>query len=496
VEILLLTIGLPTIGLLMLLCWRAMIASGIGGSELRQKQFLSVLSMLLLLSVIPLAFLFVNGFFVPFFHVGVLLLSLVRAAVIGIVIATALAARRVANEPYRDDPTVALLALRASHLRTLFLGSMAIIALPLLALGAVPLLLGWSLGLGEYFLFEFVTKSRRCRVLWGLSIAAQGRRPFADELIQLSKAEGRRQREKLLRVADSLEQGNPLSQALSIVPKLLPRELVAAIQAGEQTGQLNQVLSSLARQQLISVKNWFQLDQKIFSVFSYLSGSLLLFIAVLSFISHNLVPKFKAILSDFDMDVPTPMHSLIQFADFWSSYWFLSVPFLVVPLAFVVHLALIGLGHEGRQTWIADVLWPRIRAPGLLRSLSVTVQGNARPTAMLEGTLLGMEPSLERSRLERLSRRLEDGDSLSSALKQEQFLNRREEQALELAEQRGHLAWGLESLARRIETSRLNRVQTVSEVLGPIVVLLIGAAVFWVALAVLSVILTILNIAV
>ncbi|HWL10809.1 MAG TPA: type II secretion system F family protein [Planctomicrobium sp.] len=484
-----------------LLSWRAIVATGVEGNEVQHKTFLKFLGGGLLIAAIA-----VGGFMVTDWYLmaidwpqirsgwplGLVLLTLIRMSIMMVILFAAQAALRISVEPFRENPSVVELAIRAGHLKTLLLSSLAMLTMPLLAIGALPLLIVWFFGFTEYALFELITRSQRCRLLWSLAVAVRFQKPLDAEVLRFSRTEGRRRQQKLQRLALALEEGNALSDALSTVGGLLSRETIAAIRVGEQTGQLEQVLQSLARLQTSGILHWFSRDYKLHGSFFYVLICLWCYLGITSFFMYNIIPKFKSIFYDFGVDLPEPMRLLIQFSDTLFSYWPLFSMLLIGPLIVGMYLVLLSLGYEGRYRWLAETVWPRIRTPGLLKALSVAVKAQAIPSKMLEGEIFGMAPSLERSRLERVCLRLNNGQPLGTSLFDERFLNTREAQALQIAEQQGHLAWALESLGRRLEAVRNHRVRTAMEFLKPVTVIVMGAAVFFVCLSILSVLIKLL----
>lgn len=113
--------------------------------------------------------------------------------------------------------------------------------------------------------------------------------------------------ESLREVRRSVDQGRPMSVSMSRYPKVFPPVLVAMVQAGEESGRLDETLDLAAK----SLETDANLRGKIRSAMTYpivvSAVGLLLIAALVTFI----VPVFSDMYSQFGGDLPLPTQILL-----------------------------------------------------------------------------------------------------------------------------------------------------------------------------------------
>jgi type IV pilus assembly protein PilC len=135
-------------------------------------------------------------------------------------------------------------------------------------------------------------------------------------------------RDVLIGVRDSLTTGETFSDALRPYESLFPKVYVDMIRAAELTGSLDDVLAELAGY----IKRDLETRNKIKSALVYPSIVLVMAIGTVIILSTFVLPKFKTFFAGFDATLPLPTRLLISFTDFVSSYW----PFIVLGLALLI----------------------------------------------------------------------------------------------------------------------------------------------------------------
>ena len=126
----------------------------------------------------------------------------------------------------------------------------------------------------------------------------------------------------LIDVCDEIEGGASLSEAMSKVPKVFDRLYVNMIKAGEAGGSLEVILRRLAefRERTQSLKN------KIIGAMLYPVMVVLFTIAILTFIMLFIIPQFKDMFEEFDIDLPLATQLLIEISNKAVSYTHLTLP--------------------------------------------------------------------------------------------------------------------------------------------------------------------------
>lgn len=151
-------------------------------------------------------------------------------------------------------------------------------------------------------------------------------------------------------LAQELEQGTPLSIALTQWPEVFPPLYQAMIRTGELTGKLDECCFELARQQ----KAQRLLADKVKKALRYPIVILTMAIVVVLAMLHFVLPEFAAIYQTFNTPLPTLTRWVMAFAD-WSAHWGWFVVFWALTLTVV------------NRVLVRKPAWLIARQRGLLR---------------------------------------------------------------------------------------------------------------------------------
>jgi protein transport protein HofC len=488
-ELLIAILVLPGLGGLMLLCRHWLLSASSRGSGLAARRLLAILGWITLGFAVGFAVRFAGSMLLLFasdpFSPQLLLSSAVRLFISLILAYAGLAALRVSAVEESTDVPLGRSAQQSRDRDALLLGIVLMIGLPLLIPGAFVAVVLWAVGGMEYAAMAMVQRGRQNRLLWTLLLAVRHDRSLPDEVEVLAHSEGLRQRRRLQHLVNALRQGTPLSAALLSGPALLPLEMGAAIQAGEDCGRLEQVLSELALRQTREVRS-YRWGNSLNSILLYLSGMLLMMVMVVSFLMYYIVPKYKAIMADFAVELPPVTVALIQFSDLFASYWFIIVPLLALPFLLLFQWMSLSMGQVRGIPWFVRGFWPRLGAPMVLRSLAAAATAREELAPVMESLAGVIREDSARQRYRRIGGHLCQGTPLSRALLGERLITSRESKVLERAEQLHHLPWALEAMADRIEFLRWRRAGIIAEWLKPIGILCIGGFVLFICLGMFS----------
>lgn len=475
-EVLFAMIAVPGLGFLLLLCRRQLLESGDRADRDFARRALGWLGGIALVQAIAFPGWIIIDAIAAGDHLlagGTLLGILLCCAVGGVLWYAGRAAWRVSGHLDRPDLPVSDLSRQARDREALLLGIIGLLGLPLLLPGSLLLLVFSGFVGVEYAAHDLVQRGRQNRLLWTLALAARYGRPLADEIELLALSESAVQKSRLTVLTSTLREGTPLSQALMIGASLLPLEMAADIQAGEENGQLAGVLAELAARhtQQIRESRW---EGSLNSISAYLTSITLAILAISSFQMYYIIPKFKQIFAEFGLQLPEATQLFIRFLDRFSAYWYLLLPLLTLPFVVLIQLLYVA---AGRTRWVPPFVrgfWPRLTTPGVLRSLRTAAEQQGSVISVMRSLSDVTSDQATAARYDRVRRRLLEGGTLGTSLEAEQIITRRESLALQRAQILGHLAWGLEAIADRIDRIRLRRLSTLVEWLRPGVILLLG----------------------
>jgi len=144
-------------------------------------------------------------------------------------------------------------------------------------------------------------------------------------------------------VADEVEGGGTLSDAMNKYPKAFDKLYVNMVAAGEAGGVLDLILARLADFMEKSAK----LKKKVVGAMIYPAVVITIAVGIVSMIMIVVIPKFETIFTDFKLELPGPTQLLLNisrwFAGQYGWAYLLASPFIIAGA-----MKLIGLSEGGR----------------------------------------------------------------------------------------------------------------------------------------------------
>lgn len=145
-------------------------------------------------------------------------------------------------------------------------------------------------------------------------------------------------------VIDDIESGSTLSEAMGKQPKAFDNLYVNMVKAGEAGGALEVILQRLAefKEKAQSLK------RKVKGAMIYPCAVITVATAIVGFIMYWIIPKFKKIFLDFDVELPQITVLLIDVSDFVVNYFYL-IP--TAPLAAFLFVKILKKNKTGAFIW-------------------------------------------------------------------------------------------------------------------------------------------------
>jgi protein transport protein HofC len=319
--------------------------------------------------------------------------------------------------------------------------------------------------------------AQQATLLWTLSVAVDRQVTLVPFLEALADEAGGKWRFKLRGLADLLNSGVSIPDALEAISNLLPEDTLVMIRVGAESGQLGPALREAATQ--FSRRSDTPSTPGGSGIFYFcVLGFAMLNIA--GFVMYWIIPKFKAIFEGFDIELPELTLSLIRTADFAFNYFYLIAPLTVLGILVSAAMAFefmnLAQGQPSSSIFLAR-WFPRLRTPALLRSLGLAVDGARSFQETLE-LLLMRHPNLAvRRRLSSVEQAVSQGYGCWESLHSAGLLGRRDAGLLATAERVGNLSWALRGVADSMERRTDQRVRLIAEFVRPAVLLAAGAVV-------------------
>ncbi len=279
----------------------------------------------------------------------------------------------------------------------------------------------------------------------------------------------------LKRILEDVKKGTQLSDACVKYPGIFDGLYLSSLRTGERTGQLAIPLGRY--QEYLTQK--VALQSKVSMAMVYPLFLLGVLITILGFLFTFVMPRFAALYSDFNAQLPLPTRILI---------------------VLVNHLSLVAivLGGCGFLIWASWKTWTatqkgrvwidesKQRLPlvsqftrpfmisQLARTLSTLLSGGTSLMEALKVTRESLTNQFYSVKMDCVIQRVLDGESLSSAMHSEKLMPRSAVKLIEVAEASGQLEQMLQEIARSHELVLESRVQKAMTLIEPIFILLAG----------------------
>ena len=281
---------------------------------------------------------------------------------------------------------------------------------------------------------------------------------------------------RLGKVVEKIKSGETLEISLKANPGVVSPEVMLAISLGEPTGKLGLCLEK--------TPSW---NQDFFWIhtlprLAYAVAIILFTICISTFQTVFIVPKFQKIFQEFQAKMPLPSEWFFRFSNLLARFWFLLIPAV---------LCLIGL-------ILLPILIPRVRwwFPLVGRIYRVHVQGNflgmlgismltqeVMPWVLgfLKGSSYFPKPAMRQ--IDDLASRMEKGEPFAASMRESGWVPSHMVPLMESAQRVGNLPWALSEAGTQRNRLAFVSSQRLTFTLFPILLLILGLVVGFIAVA-------------
>lgn len=283
-----------------------------------------------------------------------------------------------------------------------------------------------------------------------------------------------------------VNEGMPLSQALGRHPRFFGDLYVNLVAAGEAAGNLEGVLFRLA--DFLEAQN--KLRNKVVSALFYPAVMSLMGGGILALLMTTVVPKVTAMYADTGRALPIYTQLLILISELFSSYlWLLALIVIAVVVGFRRWLA----SENGRLNWDRFVLWLPVFGP-LARMVAVSRFAKTLATMLASGVplLRAMEivknvlgNSVLTRVIEEARESIREGESIAQPLKRSGEFPVIVCHMIAVGEKSGQLEQMLENVAGAYDIEVDMKLQRLTTLLEPLMILLMGGSVGFVVFSIL-----------
>ncbi len=309
--------------------------------------------------------------------------------------------------------------------------------------------------------------------LWVLIVTTERSIPLAAAIEAFAYERGGRFGRRAATLAEMLQDGVPLPEAVERVPGVLPPAAVLAVRLGCETGALAPALREAAAGGAFRQPLWAAMADKVF----YLLALVLVAASIITFMMLKITPAFEKIFKDFGVDLPLLTRYVIAVAG--SEITQLSLALIVFcGFWFLVYLALRRAGVIRWSLPLLDRFMIRVDGAVVLRTLAVVAE-KGRPLYPAFQSLAATYPKrVVRRKLWGVVRRLEAGADWCESLYAYGLIGRAESSVLQSAERVGNLPWAMREMAESSQRRLAWRLTALGPLCFPLAVFSFGAVFF------------------
>jgi len=291
---------------------------------------------------------------------------------------------------------------------------------------------------------------------------------------------------KVLRdIADQLEKGHELANALQRYPKIFSKLFVSIIHIGESSGRLEESFDQLFGYLTLEDET----RKRVKAAFRYPTIVLVSIVVAIGVINVFVVPPFADLFASFGAELPWATQILISSSDFTTRYW---------PVGMCLGLFIWWFVRKWLATPEGELIWHRtqLRLPqigGILerallarfcRTLAITLGSGLPVTQCLSIAARAVDNEHVGSQIIEMREDIEAGDTLTSAAHASGLFTPLVLQMLAVGEETGSVEDTLSEVASYYEREVDYDLKQIGDAIEPIMIVFVGILVLGLAMGV------------
>jgi len=285
-------------------------------------------------------------------------------------------------------------------------------------------------------------------------------------------------------VRDDVEQGCSLSEAMAKHPGAFDDLYVSMIRAGETGGLLGSILNRLADFREKSQK----LKRQIIGALIYPAAVLSIAGAILALIIMVIVPKFKKMFADMDIEMPAMTAMLMAFSEILVEYYYLVplVPFVLIGAFFLIRMTAAGRYALDMAVLYLPIFGMIIRKSSISRFCRTLGELSAAGVPILDAlgilrTAVGNAVVSEA--VEDIHAAIREGESIADPMRRSGVFDIMVVNMIEVGEETGELDKMLVKIADTYDNEVDMLVGTMMSLLEPFLIIGMGGAVGFIVIS-------------
>ncbi len=279
-------------------------------------------------------------------------------------------------------------------------------------------------------------------------------------------------------IGDDLQGGSPISKALSRHPKVFSAFYVNMVHAGEESGKLSETFVYLADY----LDRSYSIISKTENALIYPSFVIAVFFGVMTLMLTMVIPKISAVLLDSGQSIPIYTKIVIGFSNFFVHY---GIFVFIALVAFVFYLIQLWRTEHGRfildnlklsVPYVGD-LYKKLYLARIADNFSTMLLSGVSVVEAIEITGSVVDNSVYENILKNVGADVKGGSSISDALGRHPEIPGIMVAMTKVGEETGEMGKILSTLAKFYNREVMNAVDTLVNLIEPIMIVLLGLGV-------------------
>ena len=287
-------------------------------------------------------------------------------------------------------------------------------------------------------------------------------------------------------VCNCVNAGSSLSTALGRHPDVFSNVFVNMVAAGETSGTLEDVFLSLAEM----LEKRVHLTNKVKSAIAYPLMMSVVAVTVIVFLLSFVVPSITQIFLEMDRALPLPTRLLISTSTFMKTYF--------VPIVVMVFAVFFGVGawkrtKDGRIRWdryklkvpLFGKLFLKVETARLARTLGILLTSGIPILGALEIVKGIVQNSFIAGALDSVKDRVSKGSDIAEAIRKTGLFPPIVIHIMATGQMSGNIENGLMDIADMYDEEVEMTAKTLTSLIEPVILLIMGAVIGSIVLAIL-----------
>lgn len=311
--------------------------------------------------------------------------------------------------------------------------------------------------------------------------------PLCDALTALQEQTEREQTKKVIAgVRESVAEGSSLSTALSGYPRVFSDLYIHMVQAGESSGTLDRMLFRVAD----FLENQVRLRNKILATITYPLFMLAVSFIVLLFLIAYVIPQVTQVFEDLHSALPLPTVVLIGISESVRRYWWLLLGIGAAGFFFIRRYLATPVGRERCDRLVLGIpllgrVTKMIALSRFTRTLATLLASGVPLLVSLDIVMNIVHNTALKKAIGEARENIKEGESIAEPLRRSGIFPPLVTHMIAVGERSGELEGMLTRVAEVYDNEVETVVESLTSLLGPVMILMMGGVVFFIVLSVL-----------